>query len=438
MKFSSFSLVFLTVACGPAAKSGAGDGDGGTGHPDAPGAMACAPNATEPCYDGTTGTEGVGPCHGGMRTCASDGSAWLACQGEVIPAGFETCANSIDDDCNGQVDDVVDIDGDGYTRCTGDCCETTMECGDPVKVNPGAAEAPTMMGGIPVDDNCNGTVDEPTPTCDGALAVDDADPVHGAWAIDLCQAPDPMTGLGSGLISAQYVRADGSPIAVGLQAGLLPDFGPNVMTHGGTRLLALSSGHGRRAADPGACGSLSCSSNAGGTAPPGFPQDTPGCSGGTAINDDVGLEVHLKAPSNATGFSVDFSFYTFEYPEWVCTTFNDQFIVLVNPPPPGSINGNIAFDSMTRPVSVNIAYFDVCQGCPMGTAALAGTGFDTWNDAGATGWLRSQAPVTPGEDFTIRFTIWDTGDSAWDSTVILDNFQWILEGSPGVMTNPIG
>src|SRR5437762_3239186 len=108
MKFLSLSLAFLTVlvtaACGPSAKSGTGDGDGGPGHPDAAVAATCTANATEPCYDGTTGTEGVGRCHGGTRTCASDGSAWLACQGEVIPAGFETCANSIDDDCNGQVD----------------------------------------------------------------------------------------------------------------------------------------------------------------------------------------------------------------------------------------------------------------------------------------------------------------------------------------------
>ena len=109
-------------------------------------------------------------------------------------------------------------------------------------------------------------------------------------------------------------------------------------------------------------------------------------------------------------------------------TFNDQFIALVNPPPVGAINGNISFDSKKNPVSVNIAFFDVCAGCALGTNELAGTGFDAWNDAGATSWLETQAPVTGGQELSIRFAIWDTGDQAWDSTVLVDSFQWIANG----------
>ena len=174
-----------------------------------------------------------------------------------------------------------------------------------------------------------------------------------------------------------------------------------------------------------------------GTAPSGFPQDVPGCSGDTEINDDVALAVKLKAPTNATGYSFDFSFYSFEYPEFVCTMFNDQFIALVDPAPMGSVNGNVSFDSMTNPVSVNIAFFEVCDGCPLGTAELAGTGFDTWDDAGATGWLVTTAPVEGGEEIDIRFTIWDTGDQSWDSTVLIDNFQWTAEAGTLVETAPI-
>ena len=138
------------------------------------------------------------------------------------------------------------------------------------------------------------------------------------------------------------------------------------------------------------------------------------------------------------GYRFKFRFYSFEYPEWVCTSYNDQFIALVDPAPLGSINGNISFDSLTNPVSVNIAYFEVCSGCPMGTADLAGTGFDVWDDAGATGWLMSTAPIAGGEEFTIRFTIWDTGDAAWDSTVLIDEFEWIATGgTPAFGTDPI-
>mgnify|MGYP003633662806 FL=1 len=102
-------------------------------------------------------------------------------------------------------------------------------------------------------------------------------------------------------------------------------------------------------------------------------------------------------------------------------------MAIVEPAPEGAINGNIAFDSQTNPVSVNIAFFDVCEGCPLGTADLAGTGFDVLDDAGATDWLRTQAPITAGEEFTIKFLIWDTGDAAFDSTVLIDNFRWLAD-----------
>ena len=93
-----------------------------------------------------------------------------------------------------------------------------------------------------------------------------------------------------------------------------------------------------------------------------------------------------------------------------------------------SINGNISFDSMGNPVSVNIAFFNVCTGCPQGTGELSGTGFDTWNDAGATSWLQTTAPIQGGDTFSIRWAIWDTGDTAYDSTALIDNFQWIAKG----------
>jgi hypothetical protein len=189
---------------------------------------------------------------------------------------------------------------------------------------------------------------------------------------------------------------------------------------------------------PGECGSNSCSVNGAGIAPPGFPQDVPNCLGDTAINDDIGLEVKLKSPTNATGYSFLFKFYSFEYPEWVCTSYNDQFIALVAPPPMGSINGNISFDSMTNPVSVNVAFFDVCQGCPAGPGEMQGTGFDVWNDAGGTSWLKTSAPIKGGDEVTVRFAIWDTGDAAWDSTALIDSFEWVANGGTvGVGTEPI-
>ncbi len=57
---------------------------------------------TAPCYSGPAGTETVGVCKGGTKTCLADGS-FGACKGEVVPAK-EAC-NLVDDDCNAKVDE---------------------------------------------------------------------------------------------------------------------------------------------------------------------------------------------------------------------------------------------------------------------------------------------------------------------------------------------
>ncbi len=43
-----------------------------------------------------------------------------------------------------------------------------------------------------------------------------------------------------------------------------------------------------------------------------------------------------------------------------------------------------------------------------------------------------------GDELSIRFAIWDTGDQAYDSTTLIDNFQWIANGGTvSVITDPI-
>ncbi len=55
---------------------------------------------SESCYDGPSGTLGIGICHGGTRTCAS--GSWSTCVGEVTPTA--RTQNSLDNDCDGQID----------------------------------------------------------------------------------------------------------------------------------------------------------------------------------------------------------------------------------------------------------------------------------------------------------------------------------------------
>ena len=65
----------------------------------------CTAGAMQSCYTGPAGTSGVGPCVGGMQTCASDGKSWGPCTGQVTPANEgAACGDGIDNDCNGHVE----------------------------------------------------------------------------------------------------------------------------------------------------------------------------------------------------------------------------------------------------------------------------------------------------------------------------------------------
>lgn len=84
--------------------------------PDAPGSDAriddaiedaspyCELDANRECYSGPAGTLGVGRCTAGVQSCEAS-ALWGACLGEVKPAMREACGNTVDDDCDGDVDE---------------------------------------------------------------------------------------------------------------------------------------------------------------------------------------------------------------------------------------------------------------------------------------------------------------------------------------------
>ncbi|HVK66707.1 MAG TPA: choice-of-anchor L domain-containing protein [Polyangium sp.] len=419
MKRSHLVLFGLAAVLGVAAAGSAGCGatggrnvfnDGGSGGEDS-GGNGGSGSSGQPGTGGS-GADGVG---GSFVGPGAGGSG----------AGDAQCSN----------DPNVDNDGDGFSEAQGDCNDCDAN------VSPGSIEVATDPNdpmAKPADEDCDSVIDNvAAASCDDNLGLEDQDPQNGARALDLCQfiTPDEKKW---GVLNAQYVRANGSPASYTRHIGIQSNFGSNVNVQKGTRLLTLSSGYARLPSQVGACGGISCSQIGGGVAPSGFPQDVPGCAGDTDINDDVGLQVKIRSPKNATGYKFKFKFYSFEYPEWVCSSFNDQFIALASPAPQGAINGNISFDQNTNPVSVNIAFFDVCDGCALGSAEMSGTGFNQWGDAGGTSWLQTQAPIKGGDEVTIRWAIWDTGDTSWDSTVLVDGFEWVANGGTVVVgTDPI-
>ncbi|TKC94696.1 choice-of-anchor L domain-containing protein [Polyangium fumosum] len=317
----------------------------------------------------------------------------------------------------------------------------------------GEGGAPSSSGsGSGVGGNGGGVNNAP---CDDDLALDDADPFHAAQAIELCTlavGPDDP-----GLQDARWVLPDGAPIPPGydlpyaLGHGLFDGFGPNVLPRAGKRLLALSSGAARRPGEPGYAAPMGGYTKNYHHAPPeGFPKSSPACPGVLTGQpyDGVALEVTLRAPIGTVGFSFDFTYYTAEFPSFICSSFNDAFVALLSPTPSGQTDGNISFDGQGNVISVNNVFLDVCacQGgppcsvggtvypCSLGVGELSGTGYDTGQGHGATGWLTTTAPMQGGKTFTVRFAVYDSGDAVLDSATLVDHFRWISTGEPVVKT----
>jgi hypothetical protein len=98
------------------------DCDGATNESGA--GCACQPNNSGACYSGPAGTQNVGICAGGTRTCNAQGTGFGTCTGELLPAASENC-NTSSDDSNGQVNEgcttsvnyAADVQPILQTRC---------------------------------------------------------------------------------------------------------------------------------------------------------------------------------------------------------------------------------------------------------------------------------------------------------------------------------
>lgn len=441
----------------------------------------CEPGDVDDCYEGPAGTEGVGACEAGTHTCSDEG-LWGVCIGAVEPVA-EVCGNDIDEDCDGSTE-PVDADGDGWTTCNGDCCDDEIVgCIDAHLVNPGAFEVPDNE----VDDDCDGDIDEAEPICDTGLASDSSEPLDFAAALDLCQTTTENAALEErtwGVISAELTLADGSAAPMSVQHAIRPAFGDGISPSGGDSLVVLSSGH---AAAPGQTAPSYAAFESGqnlGTSV-GAPEDwiaanggefpATGCEGAnptdnTDANDSVMLKLRVRVPTNARSFTARMFFFSAEYPEWVCSQYNDFFVTLVDSEAIDNPDDhNIAIldeGGQQFPVGLNILktapnLFAVCESgdvgcqgdlpaashdCAAGPGLLAGTGFDAIDSGnscngngfpvgGATGWLEMSGNVEPGETMEIRFAVWDAGGHLFDALVLLDDWRWSLDAaSPGVST----
>ncbi len=451
---------------------------------------SCVDGQEKECYYGPAGTADVGACKAGKMTCS--GNKWSECVGMVLPVFDFVCRSEIADsalndlNCDGKVDGTQDMDGDGMSICGGDCCDSKAHCpsvSDPAMVRKGYHEVP----GNKIDDNCDGHIDEDVSACEATYTqgVDLSDEnnrkatgVQFARAMDICDVydekdPNSFYGLVSATIQS---LASGYPGNVKMSRAInifpyLSKSGtsdPIISPKKGSHFVGISTGVFEN-------GQVSESEKfiSNGVIPDkylfahgGVLQSAEGCPVvSEKINDAVNLHLELKAPQNATGFTFEFRFFSHEYWYYLCDDYNDFFLVLLDSKASGiPVDGNIAFDKVGNPVSVNNAFFTACKspkcgasfdttnltgGCPNSLTCKNGQCESTYGacpdgaadvcafdrgcgeketSGGATAWLKTTAPVLGGETFTLDFYLWDTSDSQLDSAAIIDNFQWITTG----------
>ncbi len=418
------SLLFvplLTVGVGGACSANVDVfGTGGDGGATTAGPVTVAQGTTAPSGPMTSGPVTNGP--GVTATATATSSTGMGC-----PSGPDD-----------------DVDMDGFTPNDGDCND--CDAGS----SPNNLEIP----GNAQDEDCDGALDNVLEPCDAGLALADADPLHAANAIELCKASTAVNDWG--VVSAAWVLADGTPPPADpgqlaqfhLGHGLLDNFGNVIVPREGLKMLALSNAVARDAADP----DYADPDNAAGKGytsgfPAGGPKSSVECPGSVAnsAHDPIALEVAIRAPGNATGFSFDSNFFSADWPGFVCSAFDDTFFAHLSPTPAGLPDGLFAFYPNGNPVSLNGAPFDVCScmappcmgggktyACAQGDAALAGTGFETH---AATGWQVTQVPVPPGGAVTLRLGVYDGSDPILGASALVDAFTWIT--APNVMTQTV-
>lgn len=127
----------------------------------------CLEGDSEDCYTGPMGTDGVGTCKTGTRTCDPATNKFGPCMGEVLPAAMDACDGQ-DEDCNGTADDNIPDISCGV----GACAATAPGCVNGV-VGTCVPGQPSQEQCDGIDNDCDQLTDESFPQdgmqCDSGL-----------------------------------------------------------------------------------------------------------------------------------------------------------------------------------------------------------------------------------------------------------------------------
>jgi hypothetical protein len=435
----SLSLfVGFAVACG---SGGGGFGDGGT-LPDASTTDSAVPD-TGP--DTGTGQDATTPADSGPTVDSGDDGA------TSTEAGATDASFSFDGFAKSDASNCFDDDGDGWTTCDGDCDDHNS------LVNPCAfdtnAASGDPVGKDGIDNDCDGQIDN-LRVCDGSLTAGHVTSAASyASAVDVCDNPKCQVVVGSTFYGPNNSSAH----------RITAHMGNNFTPHKGSYMAFLSTGIADDLIDtasyrPGDGTDLSNTFTH--PSPLKAAQNINPCGTGVdeapTVHDYSELRLTLKAPINAGSFTFDFNFFSEEYPAYVCRGFNDTFLAMLTSQQ-YTTPFQIAFDPNNHRINVNNSFFQDCTGIVSGdnlgyTHACAGalsllnnTGYEIKygqtsltlgnlnKGSGATDWLKTTAPIQPGETFTLSFIVFDEGDGILDSAVNLDNFRW----NSTTLSNPV-
>jgi hypothetical protein len=386
----------------------------------------CQQDGTLRCTDGCTDSGGTSDAGNGETRDGNDGAADIV--SDTLSDGSDGSGEAValDPSC-------VDADSDSFFACAPDATgplPPSQDCNDlRFEARPGGYEFPDNA----IDDDCDGVVDEPyqcgcTP---GRFGGTDS----MIAALDFCD----------GSIRATSTAGDN------LQFTVMNDYF-GIQPVSGDCFVVLSTGDAEET--PGDDSIFSTTGTQPGTSFSEVPYADPDPLAPPGSVYDLGQwTMEIDVPNNVRGLAFDFMFLSAEFPEYLCQEYNDTFHALLESQ---AVNAgevtNISFDPQGRQITVNVGYFedpaawtvdlnatpmgvqDTFSGrCPgFGTAssctlpAYCSSSDELDRVGSGSGWLRTAAPVLPGETrMRLTFSIHDEGDPSLDTLVLLDRFEWL-------------
>jgi hypothetical protein len=330
---------------------------------------------------------------------------------------------------------------DGGSGSEGDKLDVMMATATAEGTGDGDCEAPEH---VPCDSDENDLITAMGLNCPGEPTVNafvngSPDGAGTRVAFGNTTTFDPTEGMRYAVLGSGQVSELDDSSGLGCDSDLDLDFGntydPQTMLP--APIVPMDVGAITCADDPGLIGTGDCSN----TIQAQFEATTSGAF------DYTEIRFGTTVPAGVTSFSYDFAFFSYEYPDYYGSMFNDIYIGWLESE---QWTGNISFDENGNPISLNAGFMDFLDAdvdfpngdphpdCPAGAGCTAPEIHNTCMQGhGGTRWLSTSASVVPGENITVVFAVMDLGDSILDSYVFLDNFLWGCEGGNPPSTVPI-